>query len=310
MNYDIIGDIHGQVGKLRALLEKLGYRERKRAWWQAGRQAIFVGDFIDRGPHQVETIKLVRRMIDAGNALAVMGNHEFNAIAWSLSDPSAHGDFLRTHQGELGAKNFHQHRAFLEEVKSRPRLHKHFIDWFLTLPLWLDLPGLRVVHACWHHGYMAEVAPRLKPGHTLDESLMVAASRECSMEFRTIEGLTKGLEIDLPNGHVFLDKDEIKRRRVRLRWWDASATTYKAAAMIDAEARARLPDMPIPKGSIPGYTADKPVFFGHYWLTGTPKLQSSTVACVDYSAGKGGPLVAYRWEGETELDAGHFVCSN
>ena len=46
----------------------------------------------------------------------------------------------------------------------------------------------------------------------------------------------------------------------------------------------------------------KPVFFGHYWLTGEPVLQSPNALCLDYSAGKDGPLVAYRWEdGEEAL---------
>jgi hypothetical protein len=49
------------------------------------------------------------------------------------------------------------------------------------------------------------------------------------------------------------------------------------------------------------------VFFGHYWLTGTPLLQTPRAACVDYSVGKGGPLVAYRFDGEPELAADHFV---
>jgi hypothetical protein len=31
------------------------------------------------------------------------------------------------------------------------------------------------------------------------------------------------------------------------------------------------------------------------------------VACVDYSAGDGGPLVAYRWDGEPALRATHFI---
>jgi hypothetical protein len=34
------------------------------------------------------------------------------------------------------------------------------------------------------------------------------------------------------------------------------------------------------------------------------------VACVDYSAGKGGPLVAYRWNGESELQNSGFIASN
>lgn len=33
----------------------------------------------------------------------------------------------------------------------------------------------------------------------------------------------------------------------------------------------------------------KPVFFGHYWLTGEPAILSPHAAWVDYSAGKGGP---------------------
>jgi hypothetical protein len=39
---------------------------------------------------------------------------------------------------------------------------------------------------------------------------------------------------------------------------------------------------------------NNPLSFGHYWLTGDIALQSPRHACVDYSAGNGGPLVAYR----------------
>ena len=49
-----------------------------------------------------------------------------------------------------------------------------------------------------------------------------------------------------------------------------------------------------------------PVFFGHYWLTGAPTLLSPTTACVDYSIAKGGRLVAYRWNGEPELNGKNF----
>lgn len=97
MDYDIIGDIHGHADALCALLAKLGYQKRAGEFRHPERQAIFVGDFIDRGPQQLETVQLVRRMVDAGNALAIMGNHELNAIAWYLPDPEAPGEFLRTH---------------------------------------------------------------------------------------------------------------------------------------------------------------------------------------------------------------------
>ena len=56
MAYDIIGDIHGQADKLEALLRTLGYRDTAGAWRHAERRAIFVGDFIDRGPAQVRSV--------------------------------------------------------------------------------------------------------------------------------------------------------------------------------------------------------------------------------------------------------------
>ena len=49
-----------------------------------------------------------------------------------------------------------------------------------------------------------------------------------------------------------------------------------------------------------------PVFVGHYWLTGTPTPLAANVACTDYSVAKGGKLVAYRWDGESELSADKF----
>ncbi len=52
-NYDIIGDIHGCSGALERLLQKLGYQETPQGYryldTSEPRQAIFVGDLIDRG---------------------------------------------------------------------------------------------------------------------------------------------------------------------------------------------------------------------------------------------------------------------
>lgn len=144
MNYDIIGDIHGHNDKLLGLLGKLGYRETSGAWRHPERQAIFVGDFIDRGPHQRATLSTVRRMVDAGSAVALMGNHEFNAIAWATKDPEDPKQRLRPRRGMRGKKNRRQHRVFLREFRHRPAEYRELIKWFCELPLWLELPGLRV----------------------------------------------------------------------------------------------------------------------------------------------------------------------
>ena len=58
--YDIIGDVHGYADRLRSLLELMGYCESDGAWRHDTRQAVFVGDLIDRGSSQLETLRLVR----------------------------------------------------------------------------------------------------------------------------------------------------------------------------------------------------------------------------------------------------------
>ena len=132
MAFDIIGDIHGHADALRRLLVKLEYKELEGVWRHHERTAIFLGDFIDRGPKQVETVMIVRRMVEAGSAQAIMGNHEFNAIAYYLKRPTQARRHLRTHTGKTGKKNLDQHASFLNEVKRQPGLHGELIEWFLT----------------------------------------------------------------------------------------------------------------------------------------------------------------------------------
>lgn len=108
MDYDIIGDVHGEHDKLVELLKKLGYSEVRELLAAPGHTAIFVGDLIDRGLQQVETVNLVRRMVDAGSGQCIMGNHEFNAIAWLTEDPGNSGKYPR----EDNKKNREQHKEF------------------------------------------------------------------------------------------------------------------------------------------------------------------------------------------------------
>jgi hypothetical protein len=304
MSYDIIGDVHGHNVALTDLLHKMGYRKEDSAWRHPDRTAIFVGDFIDRGPGQLETLRIVRGMVDAGSALAVMGNHEFNAIAWHTPHRELEGEYLRARS----EKNYGQHEAFLAKTAHDPDLHQEVIDWFMTLPLWIELPGLRVVHACWHAMHMAIIKPHLDDGNRLNLDFVHAASQRGSPEFIALETILKGPETTLPDGRTFTQAGH-RRTDARTRWWNANAITFRQSAMVDAQTEPHLPDLPVPEAVRPGYDGDRPVFIGHYWMSGVPQLLAPRVACVDYSVGKNGPLVAYRWDGERELDAGRFVQS-
>lgn len=301
--YDIIGDIHGCFDQLDSLLRKLGYRERSGAWRHPDRQALFVGDLIDRGPKQLETVMAVRRMVDAGAARCILGNHEFNAVAWSTPDPNSPGEYLRPHS----KKNRKQHEAFLREVGEGSELHEEVIHWFRRLPLWMDTGAMRVVHACWQPVALEWLAHRVNADGSLANHLYLEGSRRGHRTFEAIEALCKGLEVRLPEGVSFQDKDGAVRREARIRWWELQLDTYRQAAIGPPDLTQRIPDLPLPEHQRPEPYMGPPVFFGHYWFTGQPKVLRENAACLDYSVVRGGPLVAYRWDGEDRLTSDRLV---
>jgi protein phosphatase len=91
--FDIFGDLHGCAGELRAALEQLGWErfalaDQEEPWgdecWRhpSGRRAIFLGDLVDRGPHVLDTVRIVRNMVTAGTAFCVAGNHDVKFVRW------------------------------------------------------------------------------------------------------------------------------------------------------------------------------------------------------------------------------------
>jgi len=299
MNRDVIGDIHGQYDKLVELLVTLGYRENGGVWGHPDRTAIFVGDLIDRGPKQLETVNLVRAMVGSGSAQCILGNHEFNAIAWVTPDPDHPGKFLRDHHKP---GNREQHEAFLNVVEGTHR-QREITDWFRTLPLWLDFPGLRIVHACWHQPSIDLLQRAMGTNQRLTDEMILFGSRKGHPIYAAIEIVCKGLEVELPAGISFKDKEGKVRNEVRVRWWEQDLSTYRKAAIGPAGDMEMIPDAPMPTEWMSHPYVGPPVLFGHYWFTGTPTVISPRFACLDYSAARDGPLVAYRFDGEKELSS-------
>ena len=166
MSYDVIGDIHGHYEKLLALLQSLGYRKREGAFRHPnGRQAIFLGDLIDRGPLQEEVLYTVRDMIDAGTGRCIMGNHEWNAIGYFT--PIGGGEYGKARN----AKNLKHHHVFLDQVGLDSARHKAWVEWFKTLPPFLDLGGIRVAHACWRESEIATIQAGMHEGKLTDRFL-------------------------------------------------------------------------------------------------------------------------------------------
>ncbi len=147
-SYHIIGDIHGHAEKLEALLQHLGYTKNDGIYQQDSAKVVFLGDFIDRGPHQ-----------------------------------------------------------------------RRVIDWFKTLPIYLEVKdtddspvSFRAVHACWNQAIINRTPQYIDDAHIL------AATEKGSLAYKDIEILLKGLEIPPPDGATFLDKAKVERHEIRVRW--------------------------------------------------------------------------------------------
>lgn len=306
MEYDVIGDIHGQAGKLEALLARMGYVRKGRSWVPPmGRQAIFLGDLIDRGPEQVRVIEIVHSMMGNGHAQSIMGNHELNAICYTVLQEGTTATYLRRHS----IRNTTQHAEFLRQVVEGSTLHKQTLEWFRTLPPCLDLGGIRVAHAWWSNSGAALLARYNHGAHNpMDDDFLRLAHTKGAQEEYALRGVTKGFEIRLPEGHSYLDESKIERFMARTRWWLPKGKTFKEVAIVHGSYEA--PDISIPRGYWPAPVVGSPIFVGHYWMTGKPSIQTPKVACLDYSAAKDGPLVGYRWSGEDELSNENFVVSH
>jgi protein phosphatase len=81
--FDLIGDVHGCLEELLLLLARLGYEVHldglgrpDGARHPDGRTVVLLGDLVDRGPDVAGVLRLVLGMRTAGDALAVLGNHD------------------------------------------------------------------------------------------------------------------------------------------------------------------------------------------------------------------------------------------
>lgn len=150
---DVIGDVHGEIEALRALLGCLGYGSDGRH--AEARRAVFVGDLCDRGPDSPAVLDLVMAWVQAGRAQCVLGNHELNVL---LGEPK-HGNgwfFDRNHELANG--------EFLNSKAATPERRAAWTGFLGQLPLALVRDDLRVVHACWDEAALARLGPRLAAG--------------------------------------------------------------------------------------------------------------------------------------------------
>ncbi len=255
--WDIIPDIHADITRLETTLEGLGGDAR----------LAFLGDFIDAGNNHAGSndeavLQRVRGLVENEGAIAVMGNHELNAILYHTL--GVDGVPLR----DRSDKNTAQHRCFVERFGVSTPQALAWVDWFQTLPLWEERDGLRLIHACWNQPDIDLVAERRPDGRLAPEDLPEIAAEQTDFA-KAVKRLITGPELKLPEGAVFQDFKGHPREHVRIAWWRADAATWKEAALsvgnVDELPSGNLPE----DRDVALYPrSEPPVLVGHYKMTG------------------------------------------
>ncbi|WP_437881575.1 metallophosphoesterase [Pseudomonas sp. LRF_L74] len=305
--YDLIGDVHGCAQALARLLDLLGYRLRGGVWRHPTRMALFLGDLIDRGPRIREALHLVHDMVDAGQALCIMGNHEYNALAWNTPAAANSGrQFVHEHTA--------RHERLLAETFRQFARHPHdwrdFLGWFQGLPLLIDAGRFRMVHACWD----GELIERLRgqyPHAVTNAAFVEASSVKGSFAYQVFERLLRGTDLPLPDGLTLTSEEGFTRSSFRTKFWADNPQTYGDVVFQPDGLPDGVAEQPLTsadRNRLLQYGADQPLLFvGHYWRRGQPAAIQANLACLDYSAVMGGRLVAYRLDQERRVDPAKFV---
>lgn len=306
-SFDIIGDVHGCAHTLERLLDALGYKRVAGVWRHPRRQALFLGDIVDRGPRIREALHIVHDMVEAGQAFCIMGNHEYNALGWvTPALPGSGQTFVREHTP--------RHARLIDETLTQFAHHPgdwhDFLRWFYEMPLFVDAGRFRLVHACWDR-QLIEPLRKQVPNGCVDEHFIQASAVPGSFAGNVCNRLLRGTDMRLPDGLTLTGGDGLTRAFFRTKFWEEDPQTYgdvvfQPDALPDDVARAPLSHSQ--KNALLRYGPDEPLLFvGHYWRSGRPAPIRGNLACLDYSAVLYGKLVAYRLDDETAIDPHKFV---
>lgn len=193
----VIGDVHGMLDELRALVDKLDLRD--------GDRLFFLGDLVDKGPDSLGVVRFVR---DLG-ATVVCGNHEESAIRlFDKAQKAGSWDGLRKVEKE----------PWLRDLDSET------VDWLRTLPLFVrPMDGVILVHGGFFPALFDkfDALPSASPedwhrggGKTMDRLRRVLRIRHV---FKPGSVSTKGKDI---SGQMVQLGDEGESTEHWANWWD------------------------------------------------------------------------------------------
>lgn len=129
-----IGDVHGCYDQLLLLLAKIEVHAGDHPY-----RAVFLGDYVDRGPKSRSVVNLVRALVDRpdgpGKWQAIKGNHEAMMAADLAGDDNL--ELWRCYGGEETLASYAGHSEEMREHAA----------WLSALPLFIETGHHIFVHA-------------------------------------------------------------------------------------------------------------------------------------------------------------------
>jgi hypothetical protein len=320
---DLIGDVHGELDALLALLDRLGCDPDRGL---AERPLVFVGDLIDRGPDSLGVVEVVRALWEAGVAGVVLGNHELNLLCGERKD--GNGWFWGDPEDGFWVVGEAPRRVAYAARPADERDRERVLDFFAQLPLGAEREDLRVAHACWDEdvfaawrGEEADVAAlsrdyeasiradldrrgvrsqaaeerRLHAGLThpyvVPPGGLVAVAEEdlAEQSGNPVKLVTSGPEEPTPSPFFAGGKWRFVRRR---RWWEDEAESPRVVIghyWRNRGAELSAPSMPAEAGAEPARPEVPPVRPDDVFEGVDPRNwmgHRRRAFCVDYSVGR------------------------
>ncbi len=205
----VIGDLHGQVDKLSAVLDRL----RKLPDFQH-RWVVFIGDFVDRGPDPKSVIEMILQLAHQHpRTTAVMGNHEFamcSALGWLPGSEGSHWSqrWVDHYNSETTFESYGAAAGDLADLAAKvPAAHREFL---VNMPWCVEHPQLLFVHA------------GLDPNMPFDLQLRILQQKDfslnrpqwlCEKSFVS-QDPPADCPFTLVSGHVKVDEAVIRPRRI------------------------------------------------------------------------------------------------
>jgi hypothetical protein len=297
---DFIGDIHGHYSSLESLLIKMGYEKKNNSFKHSERIPFFIGDYIDRGPEIHKVLNLVRTMQEDGNAFAIMGNHEYNYLCFHSKDEN---DLAFRKNSQKNLNQLIETNNALNNLSER----SSYLNWMSTLPITIETSDFRAVHAQWDDLAISQM--KLAGIKKLDRDGLIKLHSD-KKYLNSIEVLLKGIEVTLPKSLHYKDIEGHERKESRVKWWGTNGGNKFGdifASIPEDKIDIDVSDFKFEFNSC--YEAsNKPVFFGHYWLSPSEfRLTSHNTCCLDFSIAKNGLLASYRFSGEKNLNSVNLV---